>query len=122
MEEVIYKLNELKAIGVKISLDDFGTGFSSLTYLRRLPVEILKLDKSFIDMITIDVQGAKIIASIINMAHTVNMKVVAEGVETQQQLDYLHNNNCDIIQGYIFSKPVMPESALALLEAFRENR
>ena len=115
MEEVIKKLNKLKKLGVKISLDDFGTGFSSLTYLRMLPVETLKIDKSFIDIITTDMQGAKIIDSIINMAHTVNMKVVAEGVETQQQLEYLQHNNCDLIQGYIFSQPIGAEKALALL-------
>lgn len=115
MEEVIKKLNKLKKLGVKISLDDFGTGFSSLTYLRMLPVETLKIDKSFIDIITTDMQGAKIIDSIINMAHTVNMKVVAEGVETQQQLEYLQHNNCDLIQGYIFSQPIGAEQALALL-------
>lgn len=80
-------------------------------------VETLKIDKSFIDIIMTDVQGAKIIDSIINMAHTINMKVVAEGVETQEQLDYLQRNNCDIIQGYIFSQPITAQKAFELLKA-----
>ena len=80
-------------------------------------VETLKIDKSFIDIIMTDVQGAKIIDSIINMAHTINMKVVAEGVETQEQLDYLQQNNCDIIQGYIFSQPITAQKAFELLKA-----
>lgn len=109
MEDATSKLGKLKAFGVRISLDDFGTGYSSLTYLRKLPVETLKIDKSFIDMITADGHGAKIIGSIINMAHALNMAVVAEGVETEQQLAYLADNGCDRIQGYIFSRP-LPEA------------
>lgn len=115
MEDATDKLMKLKKFGVQLSLDDFGTGFSSLTYLRRLPVKTLKIDKSFIDMITTDVQGAKIIGSIINMAHTINMKVVAEGVETQEQLEYLTDNACDLIQGYLFSRPVAEMEAVKLL-------
>ena len=115
IEDATIKLAELKDLGVHLSLDDFGTGFSSLTYLRRLPVETLKIDKSFIDMITADAQGAKIIGSIINMAHTIHMNVVAEGVETQLQLEYLADNGCDLIQGYIFSRPVSEAEAIKLL-------
>lgn len=115
MEDATDKLRELKKFGVQLSLDDFGTGFSSLTYLRRLPVETLKIDKSFIDMITTDAQGAKIIGAIISMAHTINMKVVAEGVETQEQLNYLTDNACDLIQGYLFSRPVAEVEAIKLL-------
>lgn len=116
IEDATSKLLELKELGVHLSLDDFGTGFSSLTYLRRLPVETLKIDKSFIDMITADTQGAKIIGSIINMAHTIHMSVVAEGVETEQQLEYLADNGCDLIQGYIFSRPVTETEAIKLLQ------
>jgi len=115
IEDATSKLLELRELGVHLSLDDFGTGFSSLTYLRRLPVETLKIDKSFIDMITADTQGAKIIGSIINMAHTIHMNVVAEGVETQRQLEYLADNGCDFIQGYIFSRPVSEAEAIKLL-------
>jgi len=115
MEDAIGKLVHLKKFGVKLSLDDFGTGFSSLTYLRQLPAETVKIDKSFIDMITTDVQGAKIIASIIHMAHAIDMKVVAEGVETEAQLEYLIDNDCDIIQGYIFSCPIVETAAMKFL-------
>ncbi|WP_378955112.1 EAL domain-containing protein [Pelosinus sp. sgz500959] len=115
IEDATSKLVELKEFGVHLSLDDFGTGFSSLTYLRRLPVETLKIDKSFIDMITTDAQGAKIIGSIINMAHTINMNVVAEGVETPEQLEYLADNGCDLIQGYLFSRPLPESEAIKLL-------
>jgi len=115
LEEATSKLTQLKEFGVHLSLDDFGTGFSSLTYLRILPVETLKIDKSFIDMITNDVQGAKIIGSIINMAHTIHVNVIAEGVETKLQLEYLADNGCDLIQGYIFSRPVSEAEAFKLL-------
>ena len=115
LEDATSKLAELKDFGVHLSLDDFGTGFSSLTYLRRLPVETLKIDKSFIDMITSDAQGAKIIGSIINMAHTIDMNVVAEGVENDEQLEYLADKGCDLIQGYLFSRPVPEAEALKLL-------
>jgi len=115
MDDAIGKLVHLRKFGVKLSLDDFGTGFSSLTYLRQLPVETVKIDKSFIDMITTDVQGAKIIASVINMAHAINMKVVAEGVETKAQLEYLLDKDCDIIQGYIFSCPILEAEAMKFL-------
>ena len=115
LEEATSKLTQLKEFGVHLSLDDFGTGFSSLTYLRILPVETLKIDKSFIDMITNDVQGAKIIGSIIDMAHTIHVNVVAEGVETELQLEYLADNGCDLIQGYIFSRPVSEAEAFKLL-------
>ncbi|MBP2663207.1 MAG: hypothetical protein H6Q71_1155 [Firmicutes bacterium] len=115
LEDATSKLAQLKALGVRLSLDDFGTGYSSLTYLRNLPVETLKIDKSFIDMITTDAYGAKIIGSIIDMAHTLNMTVVAEGVETEQQLVYLASNGCDRIQGYIFSRPIPEPEAIKFL-------
>lgn len=115
LEDAIDKLIQLKNLGVHLSLDDFGTGFSSLTYLLNLPVETLKIDKSFIDMITTDIQGAKIISSIINMAHTINMIVLAEGVETECQLAYLTDNGCDCIQGYLFSPPISEAEVIRLL-------
>jgi len=116
LEEVIYKLELLQKMGVRLSLDDFGTGYSSLTYLQRLPVNTLKIDKSFIDMIMVGASQPAIIGSIIDMAHILKMTVVAEGVEQQQQLDYLGENNCDCIQGYFFSCPVPQEDAIELLE------
>lgn len=109
MEDAIGKFNTLRAMGVRLALDDFGTGFSSLTYLRHLPVGTLKIDKSFIDIISDDKSQAEIIDSIISMAHTLKMVVVAEGVEHEEQLEYLNVNQCDCIQGYIISRP-LPES------------
>lgn len=117
LEEATDKLAELKALGVSLSLDDFGTGYSSLTYLRTFPVKTLKIDKSFIDMIATDADVAKIIGSIIGMAHVLNMTVVAEGVETEQQLVYLTGNGCDCIQGYIFSRPLPETDAVKFLAA-----
>ncbi|WP_378954779.1 putative bifunctional diguanylate cyclase/phosphodiesterase [Pelosinus sp. sgz500959] len=131
MEETIDILNELKTIGVRLSLDDFGTGYSSLTYLQRLPVNILKIDKSFIDMLRSDKEPKAIIRTIVDMAHVMNMTVVAEGVETQEQIDYLVQCNCERIQGYIVSRPVPEEDiikflyddrvALRLLTSTRKN-
>jgi diguanylate cyclase (GGDEF)-like protein/PAS domain S-box-containing protein len=116
MEESIKKLISLKEIGVRIALDDFGTGYSSLTYLRRLPVGTLKVDKSFIDDILEDRTQADLVGYIIDMAHTLNISVVAEGVESEEQAQKLHQYDCDCIQGYLFSRPVPAEAALALLK------
>ena len=115
MEESIRKLIELRNLGVGISLDDFGTGYSSLTYLRRLPVDTLKVDKSFIEDILDDEVQADLVGSIIDMAHTLNLTVVAEGVETDAQVEKLHQYHCDCLQGYVFSTPVPVEAALTLL-------
>ncbi len=88
------------------SLDDFGTGFSSLTYLRNLPVETLKIDKSFVDKILADTVQNDFVRSIIDMAHAIGLQVTAEGVESEVQLEILAQYGCDCVQGYIFSKPV----------------
>jgi len=119
LEESIKKLRALKEIGVKIALDDFGTGYSSLTYLRRLPVGTLKVDKSFIDDILQDRTQADLVGYIIDMAHTLNLSVIAEGVESEAQVEMLHQYDCDGIQGYVFSRPLPEAEALALLEAPR---
>lgn len=115
LEDARCKLDELRAIGVRLALDDFGTGFSSLTYLWNLPVSTLKLDKSFIDIILYDAAKAKIVSTIIHMAHDFNMLVVAEGVEQDEQLCYLRENSCDLIQGYYISKPVSKAEAVRLV-------
>lgn len=112
---VIQKLNEIRSIGVHLSLDDFGTGFSSFSYLRKLPFRTLKIDKSFVDTIETDTQSAQIVESIIKLAHVIDMTVVAEGVETQNQLKYLIGNDCDYIQGYIYSKPLTKSNAKQFL-------
>ncbi len=105
-------LQKLRAMGVRLSLDDFGTGYSSLTYLRQLPVDTLKIDKSFIDAIEGDETAAKLIGAIIDMAHLFQMRVVAEGVETNGQLAYLIRHGCDYVQGYVFSRPVPQQEIL----------
>ena len=107
-------LRALKALGVRIALDDFGTGYSSLSCLRRYPIDALKIDGSFIDAITTDPDDAAIAAAIIQMARVLSMTVIAEGVETQAQLDFLREHSCDEIQGYIFSRP-LPAAAIAAL-------
>lgn len=98
-------LIELKRLGVSIALDDFGTGYSSLSYLKRLPIDVLKIDKSFVDGIGVDEKSEYIAESIIKLSHSLNLKVVAEGVETKEQLGYLNKMKCDVAQGYYFSKP-----------------
>ncbi len=102
-------LNELRKIGVYISLDDFGTGYSSLNYLRRFPVNTLKIDKSFVQGISTKSESTALISTIISLAHCLKMTVIAEGVETEEQLMMLKKHNCEEIQGYLFSPPVLPE-------------
>jgi EAL domain-containing protein (putative c-di-GMP-specific phosphodiesterase class I) len=102
-------LDALKALGFHIAIDDFGTGHSSFGRLKRLPIDALKIDRSFIRDIITDVDGAAIVNAIIAMAHTLRLKVVAEGVETTEQLEQLRHYGCDTVQGYLYSKPVPPE-------------
>ncbi len=99
-------LHELQQLGVKLSLDDFGTGYSSLSYLQNIPLHTLKLDKSFISGIVGDIKKQMIFKSVIVIAHNLNLRVVTEGVETQEELDIITDHNCDAVQGYIYSPPV----------------
>jgi diguanylate cyclase (GGDEF)-like protein/PAS domain S-box-containing protein len=114
-EQAIGRLGALKLIGVRLSLDDFGTGYSSLAYLGRFPVDELKIDRSFVKNIVSDPSAANIANSVIAMAHLMQLKVVAEGVETEAQLGYLRKNRCEEMQGYYFSKPVPAEEFAAML-------
>ena len=99
-------LHRICAMGVSIAIDDFGTGFSSLSYLAKLPVHTLKIDRSFIVDMTAGVQGVALVSTIIRLAHSLNLKVVAEGVETEEQSGILRGLKCDEMQGFLFSRPV----------------
>lgn len=115
MEGSIFKLKQLKERGIQLSVDDFGTGFSSLSYLRKLPVNCLKIDKSFVDNIACDELQFQFVNSIINMGHTLGVSIVAEGVETEEQRSRLSQCHCDYVQGYLLSRPIMEEEAVAAI-------
>ncbi len=114
-EIFITKLQELKALGVQLSIDDFGTGYSSLSYLKRFPLDRLKIDQSFIRDISTDDDDAAITLSIISLGHCLNLKIIAEGVETAEQLAFLRAHDCDEMQGYYFSVPLTEKEFSALL-------
>lgn len=115
-ESIITKLIKLKNMGFKISIDDFGTGYSSLSYLNRFPLNYLKIDRSFIQHITSLKDKQAIVESIILMSHRLQLKVIAEGVESKEQVKILKEMNCDIIQGYYYSKPVPSKGLMDFLE------
>ncbi len=106
VESVIATLHQLHALGIKLAIDDFGTGYSSLSYLKRFPVDYIKIDQTFIRDLSRGGEDAAITRAIIALAHNLELKVVAEGVETQDQLDFLRSQNCDEIQGYLISRPI----------------
>ena len=103
-ELAIEKLHELKLMGIKVAIDDFGTGYSSLNYLKRFPIDTLKIDKSFVSDVCKDPHDTAIVRAIITLGHALDLMVIAEGVETQEQLQYLTSLGCDVVQGFLFSK------------------
>lgn len=115
INKTIATLNIFKGMGLHLSIDDFGTGYSSLSYLKRFPIHTLKIDQSFIRNLNIGFEDAAIVKSIITLAHSLKLNVVAEGVETREQFDYLCNHECDEIQGYLFSPPISANEFTKLL-------
>jgi EAL domain-containing protein (putative c-di-GMP-specific phosphodiesterase class I) len=109
LQETIARMSKLSDLGIRFSIDDFGTGYSSLNYLKRLPLYELKIDKSFVQDVPGDANGTAIVGSILSMAKQFGLKVVAEGVETEEQASYLMANECDSMQGYLYSRPIAPE-------------
>jgi len=118
-EEAIEKLHELKLMGISVAIDDFGTGYSSLNYLKRFPIDTLKIDKTFVSDVCKDPHDTAIVRAIINLGHALDLTVVAEGVETKEQLQYLTALECDVVQGFLFSKAL---SAKAFEELLIEQR
>ncbi len=106
---------QVKNMGIKVAIDDFGTGYSSLNYLNKFPADVLKIDKSFIDVMNTSEASKKYVATIISIGHILNLQVVSEGVETQEQLDTLREVGCDFIQGFVWGKPLPPEEAAGLI-------
>jgi len=119
-EVTISTLSDLKTLGVRISMDDFGTGYSSLNYLKRFPIDRIKIDQSFVRDVTQDPDDAAIATAVIAMAHSMQLSVVAEGVETEEQLAFLRLNLCDEMQGYLFSPPVPAPEFEKLLKTNRK--
>jgi diguanylate cyclase (GGDEF)-like protein len=118
-QRAVALLNQLKEMGVRVAIDDFGTGYSSLAYLKRFPIDSLKIDRSFILDIPGDKDDAAITQAVIAMAHSLELKVIAEGVETREQFNFLRKYRCDEMQGYYFSKPLPADQATALLQQLR---
>ena len=115
-DKALQRIDELKLMGMKVAIDDFGTGYSSLSYLNSFPSDLLKIDKSFIDKMNMSASSRQYVAMIISIGHTLNLKVISEGVETSDQIDVLKQIGCDYIQGYVWGKPMPPEEAKKLLD------
>jgi len=114
-EQTIETLGQLKALGVQLAIDDFGTGYSSLSYLKRFPVDVLKVDRSFVDGLATSQQDAAIVQGIIALAQSLGLTVTGEGIETEEQAAYLTRLGCDLAQGYYFSRPLLVAQFEALL-------
>ena len=115
VEKALQCINEIKEMGMKVAIDDFGTGYSSLSYLNNFPADMLKIDKSFIDLMNTNESSRQYVATIISIGHILNLEVISEGVEDPAQIEVLKNNGCDYIQGYVWGKPMPPEEAEKLL-------
>ncbi len=109
-DEAISTMKQIKDMGIHLAIDDFGTGYSSLSYLKRFPIDVLKIDKSFVDNIGEGPDTESIIDAVIALAHNLKMKVVAEGIEARKQFDFLRMHQCEEGQGYLFSRPLTSEA------------
>ena len=114
-EKALQRIDELKQLGLKVAIDDFGTGYSSLSYLNSFPTDMLKIDKSFIDNMSLNESSKQYVAMIISIGHTLDLKVISEGVESDDQVKILKSIGCDYIQGYVWGKPLPPEDASKLV-------
>ena len=121
IDETIEKMKSLKSIGLSFAIDDFGTGYSSLTYLKNLPIDILKIDKSFVLELVHNANDAAIVKTIIAMAHNMSIDVLAEGVETQAIMDFLTKLECQKFQGYLFGKPVKIDQIIAFHHPYKQK-
>jgi len=120
-EQTILKLHEISQLGIKISIDDFGTGYSSLSYLKRFPIDTLKIDRSFVKDIPGDEEDVAIVKAVIALARSLNLDVIAEGVETQEQKVFLVKNGCKKIQGYLYAKPMPADEIEKMLRESAEK-
>ena len=114
-EKALQRIDELKQLGMKVAIDDFGTGYSSLSYLNNFPTDMLKIDKSFIDNMNLNESSKQYVAMIISIGHTLDLKVISEGVESADQVKVLKDIGCDYIQGYVWGRPMLPEDAFKLV-------
>ncbi|MBR3548472.1 MAG: EAL domain-containing protein, partial [Treponema sp.] len=115
VDQALKRLKEIKDMGIKIAIDDFGTGYSSLSYLNKLPADLLKIDKAFIDPINSSEAAKQYVATIVNIGHVMNLEVISEGVESNEQLETLASIGCDFIQGYLWGRPVPLEEAAKMV-------
>ena len=120
-EQTLATLDRLKKMNIRLEIDDFGTGYSSLSYLQRLPFDILKIDRSFIRELSAGKGSLDIVKAILQLAHSFHLEVIAEGVETEEQLSVLRALGCGYIQGFLFSKPVAADAAELLYRKSRET-
>jgi EAL domain-containing protein (putative c-di-GMP-specific phosphodiesterase class I) len=121
VEQAVATMVELQSLGVQLSIDDFGTGYSSLSALKTFPVARLKIDKSFINHLPSNESDKAVASAIISLGQKLNLRVIAEGVETDEQIAFLRDNNCDEMQGYHFSRPIPPYGIEILLKATEDE-
>ncbi|WP_256345132.1 EAL domain-containing protein, partial [Pseudomonas sp. F1002] len=117
-EDTRLQLDQLKSFGLTLAMDDFGTGYSSLSYLKKFPIDIIKIDRSFIHEIPDNQDDMEITSAVIAMAHNLKLKVVAEGIETAEQLAFLRRHRCDVGQGYLFDRPIPGAELMTMLKRY----